>query len=135
MQKGVRRFLKHTDILSDHSALLAYRLIQDFWIAITTVLEDQWAQPRKHFLTKGIGVYALMSIAADLYLEAAERGNDESIDKSFFAAKLSDFAGDFDWSNSGPLKGLGGESGATEAAQMLRELRKRKMMRILTGSN
>jgi hypothetical protein len=41
------------------------RLVLDFWSAVTLTLPEPWAHPRKHFLTKGIGVYALMDLAAD----------------------------------------------------------------------
>lgn len=134
MQKAVRRFLKQTEILQSKPPDYAYRVIRDFWNAITDVLDDEWARPRKHFLTKGIGVYSLTTIAGELYLEGAVQSRGANIGREFFAAKLIEFACDFDWSNAGPLKGLGGESGAAEAAQMLRELRKTKTMRVVTSA-
>ena len=83
----------------------------------------QWKNQRKHFLTKGIGVYALMDLAADLYLEAEQKSL--ASDQDYFRAVLSDFICSFDWSHAGPLKGLGGQGGALEAYSMLVRLRKR----------
>jgi hypothetical protein len=47
-----------------------------------------------------------------------------------FAELLSDFALDFDWSTDGPLKGLGGESGALEALEVIRKARERATRRL-----
>lgn len=132
MQKAVKRFLKQTQILSAQSPTSTYALVRDYWRAVTTVLEFQWSHPRRHFLTKGIGVYALMTIAGDLYLEGTSRGVE--FGEVYFVGKLSDFIQEFDWSNSGPLKGLGGESGAAEAAQLLRKLRTKMTMRVVSSA-
>jgi DGQHR domain-containing protein len=129
MQKAVKRFLKATNILQHQSVDQAYEVARDFWSAIALVLEHEWSNPRKHFLTKGIGVYSLMSLAGDLYGEARIRSI--PIAKSYFASALADFAHRFDWSNNGPLKGLGGETGANEALDMLRKVRKQKNLKVI----
>ncbi len=133
MQKGVRRFLKQTAVLEWQSVPYAYRVVREFWNAVSIVLSEEWSQPRRHFLTKGIGVYALTSIAADLFMENQDIDGSDSSIRAYFSAALVDFAQDFDWSSNGPLKGLGGESGATEAVSMLRLARKRQMMKVLSG--
>ncbi len=130
MQKAVKRFLRLTKILDNKSAAEAYVVVRDYWRAVVEVLEEEWATPRKHFLTKGIGVYALMTIAGDLYLDALTSGA-PGCEVTYFESKLADFAPDFDWSNTGPLKGLGGESGANEAASLLRELRKVRALKVV----
>jgi|GEM_PF-744112 len=121
MQKAVRRFLTSTGILSTMPAADVARIVHDFWIAVSTVLRDQWLEPRRHFLTKGVGVYALMGVLGDLWKEATESRREPSV--TFFASRLGDFAIDFDWSSEGPLKGLGGEGGANEAHDLLRTVR------------
>jgi DNA sulfur modification protein DndB len=126
-QKAVQRFLRRTKILSKSSADDAARAILDFWTALTMVLPTQWAKPRNHLLTKGIGVYALMELAADMYSEA----DDSSISRDFFAGRLADFAPDFDWSADGPLRGLGGESGVSAAVNLIREARKRTRLKVV----
>lgn len=129
MQKAVKRFLSHTRIVKDRSAEAAAQVVLDFWSAVAVVLADQWSNPRKHVLTKGIGVYALMEIAGDLYSEAP-RG---SCDKRYFANALSDFVGDIDWSSAGPFKGLGGESGVKAAVELIREARRKSKFRIVSN--
>ena len=71
---------------------------------VAMLMHEEWNEPRKHFLTKGIGVYALSTIAADLSIEA---NFDAAVvcDEDYFVAKLADFLGDLDWSTSGPLRG------------------------------
>ena len=56
---------------------------------MVSLLENEWANPRKHFLTKGIGVYSLMSLAADIFQESNVQK--EQYDISYFSGVLSDF--------------------------------------------
>ena len=121
MQKAVRRFLSATKILEHLAPDEVALVVIDFWSAVATVLSEQWANPRRHFLTKGIGVYALMGLLADFWREAPTPGSE--VRRQRFAALLSDFATTIDWSNHGPLKGLGGESGAVQALDLLRTAR------------
>ncbi len=129
IQKSVKRFLTQTHILEECSATEAAHIVKEYWLAISIVLEKQWAQPRKHFLTKGIGVYALMGIAGDFVNEY--RGRMNSCNSSIFCGLLSDFVHDVDWSNNGPLKGLGGESGAQEALNYLRKTRQKNQLMVV----
>jgi len=129
IQKSVKRFLTQSRILDECSPIETANVVKEFWLAISIVLEDQWGQPRKHFLTKGIGVYALMGIAGDLVSEY--RGRMNSCNSSMFCGLLSDFVHDVDWSNSGPLKGLGGESGAQEALNYLRKTRQKNQLMVV----
>jgi DNA sulfur modification protein DndB len=133
MQKAVRRFLSATDILSGLSAEECARVVHDYWVAVSMVLREQWADPRRHFLTKGVGVYALMGILADLWLELPR--HKPLPGTAYFSAQLIDFAVAFDWSNEGPLKGLGGESGATAAHGLLRTVRRNETVGALSHAN
>src|SRR5258708_7920116 len=63
------------------------RMVLDFWAAVALLLRNAGSNPRKTLLCKGVGVYALMGIAADLVNEA---GN-ATIDKLYFRTKLADF--------------------------------------------
>lgn len=121
MQKAVRRFLVRSGILEDRSIAEAAETVEAFWSAVALVLPAQWADPRAHILTKGVGVYALMETAADIYVERGRR----ALSTARFCEALSDFALDFDWSNRGPLQGFGGQAGATHAAACIREFRRR----------
>lgn len=121
MQKGIRKFLLASAILNHHNADDVAILVAAYWSAVASVWQSEWANPRRHFLTKGIGVYALMGLLADLFREAV--ATKSTLTQRSMSALLSDCAPAFDWSNNGPLKGLGGESGAERALGLLRAAR------------
>jgi DGQHR domain-containing protein len=127
-QKAVKQFLIRTKILQTHSVDDAAHVVLDFWIALVTVLPEQWCNPRKHMLTKGVGVYALMEIAADLYSEASKN---KVCDRNHLIAALSDFAPDFDWSTNGTLKGLGGQGGVKKAVELIRATRRNSRLKVV----
>jgi hypothetical protein len=93
------------------------------------VAREAWDSPRRHLLNKGVGVYTLMAIAADLYVEA--RG--QATDKRYFTAKLSEFIVDIDWSTDGPFQGFGGEGGVKSAIELLRGTRTTSQLRVVHG--
>jgi hypothetical protein len=80
-------------------------------------------------INKGVGVYALMSIAADLYGE----GDGSFCDKRYFVNKLSEFASELDWTSDGPLKGLGGEGGANSVLEYIRTERKKHRLKVISN--
>jgi DNA sulfur modification protein DndB len=128
MQKAIRRFLTHSKILDNHGIETATQVVLDFWAAIAVVLQDAWNEPRKYLLTKGIGVYALMDIAGDLF---REQQSGQVCDRRYFSAKLSEFITDIDWTTTGPLKGFGGEGGANSALAYVRTLRGKDKLRVV----
>jgi len=122
MEKAIRRFQKAARAERDDVEQLGKQLI-DFWKAVAVVYPNEWAHPRKHLLTKGIGVYALMSIAGVLVHEAKE--SKRVVDQDFFIEKLSDFADSINWSNDGEMKGFGGASGADRAFELMQSAREK----------
>jgi DGQHR domain-containing protein len=128
MQKAIQHFLKRTKILQRHSPAEVAQIILNFWAAVPIALSEQWTQPRTHVLTKGVGVYCLMELAADLCQEAANT----TCDRAYFISALSDFAADFDWSTNGPLKGFGGEGGVKEAARIVRAARQSSRIQLVS---
>lgn len=128
MQKAVKRFLKRAGTDKTMRGDEIAPVVLDFWRAVASTLSEEWSNRRKHVLTKGVGVYALMDVAADIYLEAQRGG--QTCDVKYFSAALADFAVDFDWTNDGPLKGLGGEGGAKEAASKIRDARRSAQLRL-----
>ena len=130
IQKATKRFLTHTRILQAADVTAAAKVVLDFWAAVALVLPDAWHKPRTHLLTKGIGVYALMDIAADLWSELPKG---KCADKRYFMAALADFATEFDWSTDGPLRGLGGEGGVKSAVALIREARRRSRLKVVGG--
>ena len=127
MQKAVKRFLSQTKALKVHRCEDVTRIIIDFWSAVTIVLKDHWENPRQSLITKGVGVYALMGIASDLYMECAPH----IPDKRYFVHKLSEFISDIDLSSTGALKGLGGEAGVKSALALLRRERAHHNLRVV----
>ncbi len=121
VQKAVAKFLKATNIIPIGGAEEASSVVLDFWKAVAVVLQKEWECPRKFYITKGIGVYGLMQIAADLYLDAASQNITPTV--GYFVGCLEEFVRQLDWSNHGPLEGLSGESGATKLYRQLQGLR------------
>jgi hypothetical protein len=130
LQKAIKNFIARTEILTLSTIEESAQIVLDFWAAVAIALPEQWANPRKHLLTKGIGVYSLMEIAADIYCEAAKP---RVFDKRFFSAILADFAPDFNWSSDGPLKGLGGEGGVKTAVGLIREARRKARFKVVAN--
>jgi DNA sulfur modification protein DndB len=122
MQQAVRRFLAeaHLDKCTAHESVT--KALLDFWGAVALVLPAAWANPRAHLLTKGVGVYSLMSIGGELVREACAQKRPYDMD--YFIGQLSDFLEKVDWSNKGPMMGFGGVKGADSALAMLRHTRK-----------
>ena len=130
VQKAVKLFLMRVHLAHNRDVDVLAPIVLEFWQAVAATLPDAWAQHRKHFLTKGIGVYALMELAADLCNEVKDP---RLLIRRHFCAVLADFITQFDWSSSGPLKGLGGESGVSTAVSLIRECRARARLRIVAN--
>ena len=129
MQKAVKRFLSQGRVLRFHSPDAAAQIVLDFWSAIAIVLREAWDSPRRHLINKGVGVYALMAIAGDLYGE----NPGQVCDKRYFVTKLAEFITDLDWSSHGPLKGFGGEGGVNSVVALIREKRKRPQLKVVSN--
>ncbi|MDX0499548.1 DGQHR domain-containing protein [Sinorhizobium medicae] len=130
MQKAAKHFVKRVRAHHPISAEDAALAVRNFWIAVVQLLPLSFSKPRSYLITKGIGVYALMEIAADLVLERPSTVVPQS---SYFASVLGDFVVDFDWSNAGPLRGLGGQGGVKEALCIIREARRRARLKVANG--
>jgi DGQHR domain-containing protein len=128
LQTAIKRFLAQTRILQKLPPEVVAQMVLDFWAAIALLLRDEWSNPRKTLLCKGVGVYALMGIAADLVNEAGSA----TIEKLYFRNKLADFIQDIDWSNAGPMSGFGGETGVTAALNVLRSARGKGRLRVIS---
>jgi len=130
LQKSIKHFLAKSKVTQKTPIDAVAQMVMNFWSAVAVVLPEQWSNPRKHMVTKGIGVYALMEIAADLILDATKG---QTIDKRYFVSALSDFATEFDWSTEGPLQGLGGEGGVKTAVRMIREARRQARFKVVSN--
>lgn len=129
MQKAIKRFLKQTNILRQHLPASAAQIVLDFWSAVAILLRESWDNPRKSLATKGVGVYSLMGIAGDLYSESITH----QVDKRYFVTKLAEFLTDADWTTTGPFKGFGGQAGVKRALELLRSMREKRRLRIVSN--
>ena len=127
MQKAIKKFLNHTQILKHETPETSKSIVMAFWSAVSVVLSDAWNHPRNHVINKGVGVYALMEIAADLWLES----NGVQCDKLFFVNKLSEFVDEIDWTQRGNFDGLGGEVGVTKMVATIREVRSKSRLSVV----
>lgn len=127
MQKACRILTRR---LKPRSAEDVARIAHDFWCAVALVLPEGFSKPRKSLVTKGVAVYALSELAADIALDC-DTGT--RCDAAYFAAVLGEFAPLIDWSSEGPLAGLGGEGGARRAADILRQFRRRPKLKVSNG--
>lgn len=130
MQKAIKRFLSQSKILKSESPETAAEIVIAFWAALAIVLKEEWNSPRSFLINKGVGVYALMTIASDLYQENVGR----TCDKRYFTSKLAEFLNEIDWSRSGPLNGLGGGGGANTAATYIRQFRGTRSLRLVNNA-
>lgn len=121
MQHAVKRFLSEARLDPGVTHEAVSRALIDFWGAVALVLSVQWGNPRAYLLTKGIGVYSLMSMGGELVREAT--ANQCKYTYDYFVGQLSDFLEKIDWSNNGPLMGYGGVKGADAALSLLRHTR------------
>lgn len=129
MQKATKRFLRDTKILSNRSPDFAAQVVLDFWIAVSVLSREAWDHPRRHLINKGVGVYALMGIASDVYKESECTG--AVCDKRYFLGRLSEFINEIDWSSTGDLTGLGGEAGVKSALKLIRNVRAKKNLKVV----
>jgi hypothetical protein len=114
---AAKRYLTEASIPREQPMAASVQAAKDFWHAVVDVFPDAWSQPRKHLLTKGIGVYSLMSLAGQLSRRARDRK--EVPDRLYFGALLSDTLATFDWSSGGPIGPFGGTKGADKALELL----------------
>ncbi len=129
MQKAIKRFLRQTRNLGKQNPETAALIVIDFWTCIAALLRPAWDNPRRHLITKGVGVYTLMSVAADLYEEGARAG--QECNRRFLMSKLAEFITDIDWSSSGPLGGFGGEGGVRAALDFVRGERTKRNLSMV----
>jgi DNA sulfur modification protein DndB len=126
MHQAAQRYFKEARVGDQVTAEVMLRYAIAYWKAVIITLPNQWKYQRHHLLTKGIGVYAMMSLAGCLVRES----RNEAITVDYFIAKLSDFIDQIDWSNHGPLEGFGGAKGADMAFKMILDVRKDAFRRI-----
>jgi DNA sulfur modification protein DndB len=115
MRHAVQIFL-HDALIGELPIEQQYQVVAALWSAIVRTWPDAWDDPRKHLLTKGIGVQGLSLLGADIVKLAMGEGDE--LTEPTFVRHLSRLR-NFDWSNAGAFRGLGGRGGAREVHQQL----------------
>jgi len=115
MRHAVTLFLQNA-LMRDVPVLEQYRMVTAFWSAVANTWPEAWREPRKHLLTKGVGVQGLSLLAGDIVKLAMAAG--EILGVSTFERYLWRLSAQ-NWANAGPFKGLGGRSGAQEVHERL----------------
>lgn len=142
MQRAVDDYLRSTDAdgrlraaPDEATARTIANMVFDqliaFWQAVADTLPDAWAAPRRHVLTKGVGLFALTKIASDITCETSARG--ETCSRQLYTCELSAFVRSVDWTNQGSFNGFGGENGVRAATSLLREVRQQSCLRTVNA--
>jgi DGQHR domain-containing protein len=91
-----------------------YKLALHFWAAIAQTWPAAWNNPRRHLLTKSIGMIALSQLGGDL-LPLCLNGRGSDPDKILDATKLKSYlnkAASVDWASDADFHGIAGRGGA-----------------------
>ena len=116
MQKTVQRFLKQTNELALGNIDDKYEVVARYWRAVARVFPDEWRDHRHHLLTKGIGLYSLMYLLADIVQQYGGRCPSEDE----FASELLPLKTCIDWASKGMFADAGGQKGAIEVYGVLK---------------
>lgn len=117
MQKTIQRFLRRTRDINLGSVDDIYTLIADYWLAVRETFKQAWNDPRHHLLTKGVGLYSLMHLLADIVrqLNGSESG------AAAFTPWLQRLRDKVNWDSKGMFADAGGQKGALKVYQVLRK--------------
>lgn len=117
LQLAVELYLQRSGFDTDEATSVAtkYDAYRSFWRAASTTWPSAWGAPRKHLITKGVGVQALSLLAGDVVRDPA---GDVQTSESYFAGVLARL-GTIDWSSGGPFRAYGGRKGAGQVHEQL----------------
>lgn len=117
VQKTVATFLTHTRGLDLGGLEQRYQMVRCYWQAVKETFPDEWTGHRHHLITKGVGLYSLMQVFADIV-----RANPRAVFSSeYYKQILRPLSGKFDWSSDGRFAYVGGRKGAQDVYAALRE--------------
>lgn len=117
MQKTVSSFLTQTRTIALGTLEDKYEIIVSYWSAIRTLFPREWENHRHHLITKGVGLYSLMLLLANI----VKQNPASSFDENYFRAILRPLRGNFDWSSSGRFAYVGGRKGVQDVYTALKE--------------
>jgi DGQHR domain-containing protein len=117
VQKTVASFLSQTKSIDLGTLDDKYQIILSFWSAIHALLKEEWEDHRHNLITKGVGLYSLMLILADV----VKRDPMASFSIGYFQAILRPLKDNFDWSSNGRFAYVGGRKGVQDVYAALKE--------------
>jgi DNA sulfur modification protein DndB len=120
MQKTISKLLNQIGFLDTGGIEDKYALVVSFWRAVAAVFREEWQDHRHHLLTKGVGLYSLTLLLADFVRAAGTI----CLDEQAFVKRLEPLKRRIDWSAKGTFADAGGQKGAVEVYQKLRECTK-----------
>lgn len=114
----VRRNHEGVNILSFNEARDS-EAVKNYWQAIATIFSEAWAAPRKHLVTKGVGIAALAELGKWVIQDCLGKDDVSVAAISEYVKKLEGF----DWANqTSPIKLIGGQKGAKGAAEAFKSV-------------
>lgn len=118
MKLGAERFIRELGSQRLCTVEQATSAAKSFWRAVAIAFPAAWADPRHHFIAKGVGIYSLMSLGGELACKAMAQS--QEITDLYFSTKLSGHLGTVNWGRTGPLENFNGGKGADQALHYLR---------------
>jgi len=116
MQKSVLRFMREFPAGALGGIDESYGLVARYWRAVRRVFPEEWADHRHHLLTKGVGLYSLMLLLADIVKSAGPAG----LTEDRLVALLQRMREHVDWRSQGMFADAGGQKGAREVYLVLK---------------
>jgi DNA sulfur modification protein DndB len=118
MQKTVASFLTQIKNVELGTLEDKYQIILNFWTGIQDLFANEWENHRHNLITKGVGLYSLMLILADI----VRQNPTASFSVNYFKEILSPLKGNFDWSSNGRFAYVGGRKGVQNVYSELKEV-------------
>lgn len=116
MQKTVYSFLTQTRTCIDTSLDYKYLIVLNYWKAVQIVFPEEWIEHRNNLITKGVGLYGLMQLLADI----VKKKPTADFSSEYFAGELLPLKNNFDWSSHGRFAYVGGKKGVQDVYLALR---------------
>ena len=121
MQKTTLKFLAQTRHVNFGDVDGAYEAIANYWRAVAEAFPEAWSNHRQNLLTKGVGLYSMTHLLADIVNLAPNH----AYTKEFFSGRLTPLMGTIEWNSTGQFAGVGGQRGVMGVYETLkRELLK-----------
>ncbi len=117
MQTSVQRFLREFPNGALGGIEEGYNLVARYWGAVSKVFPSEWADHRHHLLTKGVGLYALMLLLADI----VKASGTEGLTEGGLVEVLESLKEHVDWGSQGMFADAGGQKGAREVYLVLKK--------------